>query len=295
MKSGDVLGKVPLTFIGAGAMGEAMIGGLLAKRLVAPGAITAADRHAERLEVVRRRFHIHTTHDNRAAVRKAGIVVLSVKPQVLPVVLSELRGGIPASALVLSIVAGARIELMTQGLGHTAIVRSMPNTPAQVGEGMTVWTATPEVTDSQRRQAQSILQALGRQLYVDDESFLDMATAISGTGPSYVFLLMEALIDAGVHLGFSRADARELVVQTIRGSAMFAEQSTVHPAEMRNMVTSPGGTSAEALYQLEKGGFRTVISDAVLAAHRRSVALGATKTKPVSGSSRKPSRRGRDK
>ncbi len=295
MKSGDVLGKVPLTFIGAGAMGEAMIGGVLAKGLVAPGGITAADRHAERLEVVHRRFHIHTTRDNRAAVRKARIVVLSVKPQVLPVVLSELRGGIPASALVLSIVAGARIELMTRGLGHTAIVRSMPNTPAQVGEGMTVWTATPEVTDSQRQQAQSILQALGRQLYVDDESFLDMATAISGTGPSYVFLLMEALIDAGVHLGFSRSDARELVVQTIRGSAMFAEQSTVHPAEMRNMVTSPGGTSAEALYQLEKGGFRTVISDAVLAAHRRSVALGATKTKPVSGSSRKPSRRGRDK
>ena len=295
MKSDEVLGKVPLTFIGAGAMGEAMIGGLLAKRLVTPGAITAADRHAERLEVVHRRFHIHTTRDNRAAVRKAGVVVLSVKPQVLPVVLSELRGGIPASALVLSIVAGARIELMTRGLGHTAIVRSMPNTPAQVGEGMTVWTATPEVTESQRRQAQSILQALGHQLHVDDESFLDMATAISGTGPSYVFLLMEALIDAGVHLGFSRSDARELVVQTIRGSAMFAEQSTVHPAEMRNMVTSPGGTSAEALYQLEKGGFRTVISDAVLAAHRRSVALGAPKAKPVSGSSRKPSRRGRDK
>ena len=295
MKSDEVLGKVPLTFIGAGARGGAMIGGLLAKRLVTPGAITAADRHAERLEVVHRRFHIHTTRDNRAAVRKAGVVVLSVKPQVLPVVLSELRGGIPASALVLSIVAGARIELMTRGLGHTAIVRSMPNMPAQVGEGMTVWTATPEVTESQRRQAQSILQALGHQLHVDDESFLDMATAISGTGPSYVFLLMEALIDAGVHLGFSRSDARELVVQTIRGSAIFAEQSTVHPAEMRNMVTSPGGTSAEALYQLEKGGFRTVISDAVLAAHRRSVALGAPKAKPVSGSSRKPSRRGRDK
>ena len=259
MKSDDVLGKVPLAFIGAGAMGEAMIGGLLAKRLVAPGAITAADRHAERLEVVRRRFHIHTTRDNRAAVRKARIVVLSVKPQVLPVVLGELRGGIPASALVLSIVAGARIELMT------------------------VWTATPEVTESQRRQAQSILQALGRQLYVDDESFLDMATAISGTGPAYVFLLMEALIDAAVHLGFSRAEARELVVQTIRGSAHFAERSTVHPAEMRNMVTSPGGTSAAALYQLEKGAFRTVISKAVLAAYRRSVELGQLSAKLAVG------------
>ena len=139
---------------------------------------------------------------------------------------------------------------------------------------MTVWTATPEVSTAQLEQSRAIVSALGHQLYVDDEHFLDMATAISGSGPSYVFLLMEALIDSAVHLGFSRTDARELVIQTIRGSAHFAERSTVHPAEMRNMVTSPGGTSAEALYQLEKGAFRTIISKAVLAAYQRSVALG---------------------
>jgi pyrroline-5-carboxylate reductase len=143
-----------------------------------------------------------------------------------------------------------------------------------VGEGTTVWTATREVTDLQRQQAQSILAALGYQLYVDDEAYLDRATAISGTGPAYIFLLMEALIDAAVHLGFSRADARTLVIQTVKGSAVFAEQSTAHPAEMRNLVTSPGGTSAEALYQLEKGGFRTVLSKAVWAAYQRSVVLG---------------------
>ena len=150
----------------------------------------------------------------------------------------------------------------------------MPNTPAQVGEGMTVWCATVEVSEAQRAQAGAIVGALGKQLFVEDEAFLDMATAISGSGPAYVFLMMEALIDAAVHLGFSRDAARELVLQTIRGSAIYAQQQPVHPAELRNRVTSPGGTSAEALYQLEKGNFRTVISKAVVAAYNRSVALG---------------------
>ena len=182
--------------------------------------------------------------------------------------------------------AGATITAIATGLGHRAIVRTMPNTPAQVGEGMTVWTATPEVSARQREQAGAIVAALGRQLFVEEERFLDMATAISGSGPAYVFLMMEALIDAAVHLGFSRDAARELVVQTIRGSAIYAEQQPVHPAELRNRVTSPGGTSADALYQLEKGGFRTVMSDAVLAAYERSVALGEMSTKAADASAK---------
>jgi len=190
-------------------------------------------------------------------------------------VFRDLAGKLEKGALVLSIVAGARIDSMTQGLRHAAVVRSMPNTPAQVGEGMTVWTASPGVHGAQREQAQTILRAFGKELYVADEVFLDMATAISGSGPSYVFLFMEALIDAAVHLGFSRNDARMLVTQTVRGSAIYAEQSTSHPAEMRNLVTSPGGTSAHALYQLEKGGFRTLLSKAVWAAFQRSVSLSA--------------------
>lgn len=270
----NALDRAHLSFIGAGAMGTAMIGGLLDRHLIAPDAITASDKHHERLHAVRERFHIQTTQDNQTAARRGQVVVLAIKPQVLPAVFADLRGSIPPSALVLSIVAGARIDSIRRGLRHEAIVRTMPNTPAQVGEGMTVWTATAAVSPAQRAQATAILEALGHQLYVEDESFLDMATAVSGTGPSYVFLLMEALIDAAVHLGFSRADARELVVQTVRGSAVFAERSSVHPAEMRNLVTSPGGTSADALYQLEKGGFRTVLSKAVLAAYQRSVALG---------------------
>src|SRR5204863_10060012 len=158
---------------------------------------------------------------------------------------------------------------------HPSIVRSMPNTPAQVAEGMTVWTAAARVTPGQREQAQAILRAFSKELFFADEVFLDMATAISGSGPSYVFLLMEALLDAAVHLGFSREDARMLVTQTVRGSAIYAEQSPSHPAEMRNLVTSPGGTSAHALYQLEKGGFRTLLSKAVWAAFQRSVSLAA--------------------
>lgn len=270
----SALAGVPIAFIGAGAMAEAMIGGLLTKHLVGPDAITASDPHAPRGEHLRETYRIRTTAENRAAAREAEIVVLSVKPQVLRAVFKDLRGTLQSDALVISIVAGARIESIEQGLRHQTIVRSMPNTPAQVGEGMTVWTATNKVTGKQREQAQAILRALGHELYVNEEMFLDMATAISGTGPAYVFLFMEALIDAAVHLGFSRADARTLVLQTVRGTATYALQSSLHPAELRNQVTSPGGTSAHALYQLEKGGFRTVLSKAVWAAFQRSVALG---------------------
>ena len=255
-------------------MGEAMIGGLLRHRLVKADAITAADLSPERLNTVSQLFKVSTTNNNRAAVRKADIVVLSVKPQVLSAVYTDLKGAFRPSTLVVSIAAGVSVTSIAAGLKHKSIVRTMPNTPAQVGEGMSVWTATEAVSDRQREQAGTLLEALGKQLYVRDEEFLDKATAVSGSGPAYVFMLIEALIDAAVHLGWSRSEAREMVIQTVRGSAIFAERSTLHPAEMRNMVTSPGGTTADAIYELDKGAFRTVLSKAVMAAYRRSVALG---------------------
>lgn len=261
-------------FIGAGAMGEAMIGGLLRHDLVAAEAVTACDPDEGRLKAVEQRFGVRTSGDNRAAVREAGLVVLSVKPQVLPALCGDLRGALRPEALVVSIVAGARIESISGGLAHEAVVRTMPNTPAQVGEGMTVWTATEAVSAAQREQAGALLGALGRHLYVGDESFLDKATAVSGSGPAYVFLLIEALIDAAVHLGWPRADAHEMVVQTVLGAAAYARQTGLHPAELRNRVTSPGGTTADALHQLEEGNFRAVLSRAVDAAWRRSVELG---------------------
>ena len=264
-----------LAFIGGGAMGEAMISSLLSSHVVEPKAISVSDPHEERMKALESRYGIHTTTQNLVAVKDATIVILSVKPQMLRFVFRDLCGKLKKDTLVLSIIAGARIDSMDLGLKHSAIIRSMPNTPAQVAEGMTVWTASRAVTPGQRTQAQAILRAFGKELYVADEAFLDMATAISGSGPSYVFLFMEALIDAAVHLGFSREDARMLVTQTVRGSAVYAEKSPSHPAEMRNLVTSPGGTSAHALYQLEKGGFRTLLSKAVWAAFQRSVSLSA--------------------
>ena len=256
-------------------MAGAMISGLLSSHTVDAKWIAASDPHKDRTKDLESRFGITTTTDNLATARGADIVILSVKPQMLRFVFRDLCGKLRKDALVLSIIAGARIDSITQGLKHASAVRSMPNTPAQVAEGMTVWTANAATTPTQRAEAQAILRAFGKELYVADEAFLDMATAISGSGPSYVFLFMEALIDAAVHLGFSREDARTLVTQTVRGSAIYAEHSPSHPAEMRNLVTSPGGTSAHALYQLEKGGFRTLLSKAVWAAFQRSVSLSA--------------------
>jgi pyrroline-5-carboxylate reductase len=269
-----MLDDTKLAFIGSGTIAEAMIKVILDKALILPQQITGSGPRQGRGQELRDRYGIETTTDNREATQTAGIVVLSVKPQVLPTVLAELQGCIRPEALVLSTVAGRTMATIAAGLKHAAIVRAMPNTPAQIGEGMTVWTATPEVTQGQRAQAQAILRAMGQEIYVAEERALDMATAVSGTGPTYVFLMMEAMIDAAVHLGFSRRVATALVIQTVLGSALFARQSDKHLAELRNMVTSPGGTSADAIYQLEKGSLRTILSKAIWAAYQKSLLLG---------------------
>jgi len=162
-------------------------------------------------------------------------------------------------------------------------VRSMPNTPGQIGEGITVWTASHDTSEEQQQMARQILGALGDEVFVEDESYMDMATALSGTGPAYVFLFTEALIDAGVHMGFPRRIAEQLVLKTIRGSVDYYYYAERHPATLRNQVTSPGGTSAEALYYLEKAGFRTAISRAIWAAYQRSLELGKEKAVHIPG------------
>lgn len=263
-----------LSFIGSGAMAEAMIRGILAEKLIAPEAIMASGPRLERGQELHGRYGVRAVTDNRAAARNGHIIVLSVKPQTVPKVLPEICGEIEQGDLLISIVAGTPISLLRRELNIPKIVRAMPNTPGQVGKGITVWTATSDVDELGRRQAQAILSALGREINVNDEGDLDRATALSGTGPAYVFLFMEALIDAGVHMGFSRRVAQELVYQTIEGSVAIARETGVHPVELRNRVTSPGGTTAEALYQLEKGGLRTVISRAIWAAYQRSKSLG---------------------
>jgi pyrroline-5-carboxylate reductase len=255
-------------------MAEAMIQGLLSMKTVNPSGITTSEPRKERREELKRKHGVNVTPDNREAVKSCEVAVLALKPQDLGSALNELKGSLLPNQMVMSIVAGARLKTIREGLAHGVIVRVMPNTPAQIGEGMSVWSATRSVSPRQLDQARVILQALGKERYMKDEKFLDMATAISGTGPTYVFLIMEAMIDAAVHLGFPRHIAYELVTETMRGSVDFAMKSTKHPAELRNMVTSPGGTSAAALYQLEKGSLRTVLSNAIWAAYKQSKSLG---------------------
>jgi pyrroline-5-carboxylate reductase len=263
-----------IAIIGPGAMAEAIIAGLLRQGITTPERILAAGPRAERLEELQTRYGIRGFTDNRAAAAQADVVILAIKPQRMAKALQQLAGSIASEALVLSIIAGATIQTISDRLNHAAVVRSMPNTPAQIGEGITVWTASPAVTPEQQETARQILEALGQQVFVEEESYLDMATALSGTGPAYVFLFMEAMIDAGVHMGFPRRIAEQLVMQTILGSVSYYEKNKAHPAQLRNQVTSPGGTTAQALYYLEKAGFRTALSRAIWAAYERSQELG---------------------
>jgi len=233
----------------------------------------ASGPRVERGAQLKEKYGIQPFTENNAAASSADLVVLSVKPQRLSGVLKELKDVRP-EAFVLSIVAGAPIQKIVEALKNPAVVRAMPNTPAQIGEGITVWAAALEVLDAQKEIARSLLGALGEEIFVEDENYLDMATALSGTGPAYVFLFMEAMIDAGVHMGFSRRIAEQLVVKTLTGSVAYYQNIQTHPAALRNQVTSPGGTSAEALYYLEKAGFRTAISRAIWAAYQRTLELG---------------------
>ncbi len=265
--------KKRIGFVGSGVMAEAIVQGLLKNDLIVAENICCSDPYPARGKELAEKYGVRVTVDNREAVQQADLVVLAVKPQVLPQVSRSLHGQLGPEQLLLSILAGVNSKTLRRGFGHDSIVRSMPNTPARVSQGMTVWTATNQVTAEQRELTQTLLRALGEEVFVSDESQLDMATALSGTGPAYVFLFMESLIDAGVHMGFSRRVAEQLVLQTVKGSVDFALQSPHHLAELRNQVTSPGGTTADALYHMEKGGLRTVLSKAVFAAYKKSQLL----------------------
>ena len=255
-------------------MGEAMLTAILDKGLAAPGDISVGNHADERRKYLAEKYDITVTGNNLASARTGDVVVLAVKPQQVSEVIADLSGQLKPSQLVLSIMAGVTITTLHNGLKFDRIVRVMPNTPAQIGEGMSVWTATPEATKKQKGWASSILQAIGREIYVDDEKYLDMATALMGSGPAYFFLFVEALVEAGVKIGFTRQVAQELVLQTMLGSGHLIEKSGKSPAELRVMVTSPGGTTAEALRVFEKGGFTNLVTQAVKAAYDKAKSLG---------------------
>ena len=264
-----------VTFLGGGNMGEAILAALLRKKVVVPDQLTVSDINPNRLDDLYEKYGVNVTGNNVFAVASADVIVLAVKPQVLAAVLEEIKGKLTAQQFILSIVAGASIAVIRKGLKHRKIVRTMPNTPAQISEGITVWTATREVTRVQKGMARTILRVMGQEIEVADERYVDMATAVSGSGPAYVFYFVESLVEAAVRLGLTRVDAGKLVGQTVEGAVHLMHKSSKTPAELRQAVTSPGGTTFAALNQLERDGFQEIIYKAVVAAYQRALELGS--------------------
>eukprot|EP00727_Mastigamoeba_balamuthi_P013842 m51a1_g9080 putative pyrroline-5-carboxylate reductase (744) ;mRNA; f:22214-25275 len=274
------LAGMKIALIGAGVMGEAILKALLRSHAATPDQLYVAEFVEERAREIGERYGVRTTTEVAEAVPGADVVVLATKPQNVEAVFGALRAArLSPEALLFSICAGVTLARLRAGAGAPEtqrVVRAMPNTPAQIGRGISVWTASDNLSGAQAAAARAVLGALGDEVRVGEEGQLDMATALSGTGPAYVLLFVEALVDAGVHMGFQRPVAERLVLQTIRGTAEYAMACgrDTHVAALRNQVTSPAGTTAAALYEMERGGLRTVVSDAVWAAYTRSQELG---------------------
>ncbi|MCK9495539.1 MAG: pyrroline-5-carboxylate reductase [Dehalococcoidia bacterium] len=260
--------------IGGGFMGEAFLRGILRAEVASPGDIAVAEvmpaRRAQLSE-----HGVRVTDDAESACIGADVVILAVKPQDLQGVAEGLAGKFAKDAVVISIAAGIRLDDLRRATGHRSVVRVMPNLPAAIGAGAAVYYPTAEVTAPQRALVDLVLSAVatGRvEVHSDDE--VDLATAVHGSGPGYVYLLIEAMVDAAVRQGMKRADALTLVLSTVRGSAEYAMETGQHPAALRNQVTSPGGTTAAGLAELEAAGFRTAVDSAVEAAYERARDLG---------------------
>ena len=261
-----------VAIVGGGVMGEAILAGALDRGVFEASDVTVVELIAERREDLAERYGVATTAEAGDALTDASLVLLAVKPQEF----RSLSGKLASDALLLSIMAGVRIETLAAHFGHDRIVRVMPNTPATINAGMSVWTATGPVDEAQRETVRELLGAIGQELFVDDEGKLDMATALSGSGPAYVFLFIEALIDAGVAIGLTAEEAEAMTMQTLVGSAAYAQVSDFPPSTLRERVTSKGGTTAAGLAELDRGEFRALIEACVRAACERSLELGAT-------------------
>ncbi len=263
-----------INLIGGGTMGEAILKALIRKNIFTKQEIIICEMLSGKRDRLGKKYGVITTSDCNAFLDKADVVILAVKPQDVESVLQQMEGRLRGQ-LFISIAAGIKLDYLCTKLNYNQIVRSMPNTPAQIGRGMTVWTSRSELESKNFEKARQILSSLGEEQYFGDEKYLDMATALSGSGPAYIFLFIEALIDAGVHIGLPRDISQKLVLQTISGSAEMMKKLSKHPAELRNMVTSPAGTTTVALLQMEKGGLRSLIITAVEAAYQKAKQLGS--------------------
>lgn len=272
--------NVRVSFIGGGNMAEAIISSIISNGLIDPKNLLVSEPVESRREHLSVAYNISSYSDTKKLLldinesKTPTVIVIAVKPQQLHQVTRELNSIVSKEHVILSIVAGVSIDTLTQSLGHDAIIRVMPNTPAQIGKGMSVWAVTESVSDIYIDFARELLKALGSEILVDDEKYIDMATALSGSGPAYVFMFLEAMIDAGVYIGLSRDISSKLAIQTVLGSIELVDQTNKQPSDLRALVTSPGGTTAEAVLVLEEEGFRSAILNAVIAAHNKAVLLG---------------------
>jgi pyrroline-5-carboxylate reductase len=266
-----------ISFVGGGKMGEAIVGGILEAGVADGRDVRIAEPVEARRDYLAKKLAVEVRPAATDVLDGADLVVLAIQPKDLAAVMGDVGAGLTDGQVVVSIVAGAVMNTLLNGLGHDAVIRVMPNTPAQIGAGMTVWTASPAVPEAQIEATGRMLRTLGEELYVADERLVDMATALSASGPAYVFLFIEALIDAGVYLGMPRDMARKLALQTVAGSTRLVDETGRHPAQLKDMVTSPGGTTIEALRTFERGRFRATVIDAVKAAYEKSQALGTPK------------------
>lgn len=268
-----------LAFIGTGKMAQAMIRPLINNGHQPEDKIALYDVSTKAMKAIKKEFpKIQTAASIEELVTGADMIICAVKPQnINQDFWSQFPDKVRDDATLVSILAGTPVrEFLPSGIKR--IVRAMPNTPATIGQGMTVWCCTPNLTADERDDVKEVLCTFGKTIYVDDEKFVDMSTSISGSGPAYIFMLMEAMTDAGVHMGFSRETATTLVHHTILGSTLYAMETGEHPAILRNMVTSPAGTTASAIYELENGKFRVVIKDAIWACYRRSLEMGGNQS-----------------
>jgi pyrroline-5-carboxylate reductase len=263
-----------IALIGCGNMGQAILSAVISKGVSTPENISVSELNKDCRDMIASKYGVYATDNGADAIKRSDIVILAIKPQSLEETMKQIGGKFCKGQLVISIIAGKCIGTLQNGLKHDAIVRAMPNTPAQIGYGMTVWTATEAVDGQQMAQTSTILEALGKEIYVTDEDSIDMATAVSGSGPAYVFLFMESLIQAAERIGLPHDKAQEMVMQLMVGSIKYVHSSDKPLDKLREMVTSPGGTTAAALNVFANGNLSGLVEEAVTAAYKRAKELG---------------------
>jgi pyrroline-5-carboxylate reductase len=262
-----------IAVLGTGNMGTSLLLGIIKAGLTPPQKITGCDISVEKLRMLAEEWHVHTSTNLREAVERAEIILLCVKPMTIPKVLQEVKTVMRDDHLVISIAAGVRIAFLQQALGRTVgIIRAMPNIASTVDEGATAIAYGEHVSEAQKKNAEAIFKAVGDVVTVAEEQ-LDAVTGLSGSGPAYIYMVIEALIDGGVKMGLARDVATRLAIQTVLGSAKLVKTSGLHPAILRDQVTTPGGTAINAIHELESHGLRSMLINAVATATRRSEEL----------------------